>query len=314
MLIFDAFIAALVWLGRQGTRALAAFVFIGIAIPWVGALLKPFVTEAVFVLLSTAFLRMDTAAFRIHLRKPAIVLAATAWTSALIPLLFGLGSIAVGLPERAPELHLALMLQAIASPMVASPALAALMGLDATLVLAGLLISTVLVPFTAPLFAKLFVGPELSLSPLMLGIKLLAILGGAALVGFVSRRIFGMAAVCRNKGAIDGVNMIAFFVFLAAIMEGVGLRFLTTPVFTTALLALAFLVFGALFLLTALLFRPADRKRALALGFMVSQRNMGLMLAATGGLLPDLAWLYFALAQFPIYFSPYIFTRLRGGP
>jgi hypothetical protein len=47
---------------------------------------------------------------------------------------------------------------------------------------------------------------------------------------------------------------------------------------------------------------------------MVSQRNMGLMLAATGGLLPDVTWLYFALAQFPIYFSPYIFTRLRGGP
>jgi hypothetical protein len=37
---------------------------------------------------------------------------------------------------------------------------------------------------------------------------------------------------------------------------------------------------------------------------MVSQRNMGLMLAATNGALPDLAWLYFALSQFPIYLSP----------
>jgi hypothetical protein len=247
MWIFDSFTAALVWLGRQGTRALAAFVFIGIAIPWLGAVLKPFVTEAVFVLLCVAFLRMDTVAFRSHLRKPAVVLVATAWTSVLIPLLFGLGSIAVGLPHRAPELHLALMLQMIASPMVASPALAALMGLDATLVLAGLLTSTVLVPFTAPLFAMVFVGPELSLSPLMLGVKLLAILGGAALVGFAGRRIFGMAAVSRNKGAIDGMNMIAFFVFLAAIMEDVGRWFLIKPVFTAALLALAFLVFGAFF-------------------------------------------------------------------
>ena len=29
-----------------------------------------------------------------------------------------------------------------------------------------------------------------------------------------------------------------------------------------------------------------------------------LMLAATGGVLPDLTWLYFALSQFPIYLSP----------
>ena len=31
---------------------------------------------------------------------------------------------------------------------------------------------------------------------------------------------------------------------------------------------------------------------------------MGLMLAAAGGALPDVAWLYFALSQFPIYLSP----------
>ncbi len=32
---------------------------------------------------------------------------------------------------------------------------------------------------------------------------------------------------------------------------------------------------------------------------MVSQRNMGLMLAATNGVLPGTTWLYFALSQFP---------------
>jgi hypothetical protein len=37
---------------------------------------------------------------------------------------------------------------------------------------------------------------------------------------------------------------------------------------------------------------------------MVSQRNMGLMVAATDGILPGTTWLYFALSQFPIYLSP----------
>jgi hypothetical protein len=105
MWIFGQCKAALAWLGQQGTRALAAFVFIGIAIPFVGAVLKSFVTESVFVLLCIAFLRMDTIAFKHHVRKPTVVLAATAWTSIVVQLIFGLGSIAVGLPDGAPELR-----------------------------------------------------------------------------------------------------------------------------------------------------------------------------------------------------------------
>jgi BASS family bile acid:Na+ symporter len=49
---------------------------------------------------------------------------------------------------------------------------------------------------------------------------------------------------------------------------------------------------------------------------MVSQRNMGLMVAATDGILPGLTWLYFAMSQFPIYLAPQLLkpiaTRLTG--
>jgi hypothetical protein len=48
---------ALKWLGGQGTRAVAALVFIGIAVPPVGEQLKPFVTEAIFLLLCISFMR-----------------------------------------------------------------------------------------------------------------------------------------------------------------------------------------------------------------------------------------------------------------
>jgi hypothetical protein len=34
-------VQALAWLGNQGTRAIAALVFIGIAVPPIGQLLKP---------------------------------------------------------------------------------------------------------------------------------------------------------------------------------------------------------------------------------------------------------------------------------
>jgi hypothetical protein len=253
---------------------------------------------------------VDAAALRSYLGRPTIVLAATAWTSLMIPTLFGASYLAFGLKDQSPDLFLALVLQAIASPLMAAPAFAALMGLDATLVLCAMVTSTALLPFTAPLFVHAFIGPALTLSPLALGLKLFAILAGSALVGFTVRRIAGLAAIERQKERIDGFNILVLFVFIAAIMESVAARFLAMPMITIGLAALAFVVFFAVLCLTTLLFVSAGRERALTLGFMASQRNVGLMLAATGGSLPDLTWLYFAFSYFPIYLSPLLLQPL----
>ena len=51
MPILKALQAALAWLGRQGTRALAASVFLGLAVPPLAAYVKPHLGETVFVLL-----------------------------------------------------------------------------------------------------------------------------------------------------------------------------------------------------------------------------------------------------------------------
>jgi hypothetical protein len=189
--------ATLAWLGRQGARAIAAVVLIAIAVPPFDALLRPFVTEAIFALLCIAFLRVDTAALRGHIRKPGLVLAATAWSSLVLPAVCGTVCLLLRLDARMPDLFLGLMLQAVASPMMAAPAFAAIMGLDATLVLATLVTSTALTPLSAPLFAYLFYGPALSLSPLALGLKLFAILAGSLLVAIAIRRIVGLPAIKR---------------------------------------------------------------------------------------------------------------------
>jgi hypothetical protein len=148
-----------------------------------------------------------------------------------------------------------------------------------------------------------FVGPNLSISPGILAAKLFAILAGAAVAGFAVRRVFGPVAIRRQKDRIDGLNILFLFVFVAAVMESVGTRFLAAPMTTLGLAAIAFAVFFAVLFLTTIVFFSIGRERAVALGFMASQRNLGLMLAATGGALPDLTWLYFALSQFPIYLS-----------
>jgi predicted Na+-dependent transporter len=305
-------IRALAWLGRQGTRAIAVLVLIGIALPPLGEFLKPYVAEAIFLLLCISFMRVDIAALRDHLRRPGIVLAASAWTMIAVPALIGLGCLAAGVDRSSPDLFLALMLQAVASPMMAAPALAALMGLDSTLALITLVTGTALVPLTAPLFAWMFFGTALTLSPLALGVKLALMLAGSLGVALTIRKLFGIAAIRRAHEPIDGINIVILLVFVSAVMGSVAGDLWSDPLQVLSLTLLAFAIFFALVGATMLVFRRLGYERALALGLLVSQRNMGLMVAATGGALPGLTWLYFALSQFPIYLSPQLLKPIVG--
>jgi len=309
-MVFALPLRGLTWLGGQGTRAVASVVFIAMAVPPLGVLLRPYITEAILCLLCISFMRVDLVELYSHLRRPALVATATAWTTIGVPLIVGLITHATGLTDRAPGLSLALVLQSMASPMMAAPSLAALMGLDATLVLITLVTATAVVPFTASLFASLFLGGMLSISPLTLGLKLLGILAASLLAATVIRWLFGAEAIRRHKQPIDGLNIIILFVFAAAIMGDVVHDFMAQPIFTISLAALSFAVYFTLLAITTLLFRRIGTERALALGLMVSQRNLGLMLAATAGALPPTTWLYFAMTQFPIHLAPYMLTPI----
>ncbi|MDA9401890.1 Na+-dependent transporter [Bradyrhizobium sp. CCBAU 45389] len=308
--LFALPLRALTWLGDQGTRAVAAIAFIAVAVPPLGTLLRPYVTEAIFLLLCISFMRVDLVALYGHLRRPALIASATAWTTIGVPLVVGLLAHGSGLDRSSPGLFLALMLQAMASPMMAAPALAALIGLDATLPLVTLVTATALVPFTASLFASLFLGDMLSISPLTLGLKLLGILAVSLIGATAIRWIVGAKAIQRHKRPIDGFNILILLVFASAVMGDVAHDFVADPVFTIGVALLAFAVYFTLLTVTTLIFRRAGYERAFAVGLMVSQRNLGLMLAATAGALPPATWLYFALTQFPIHLAPYLLTPI----
>jgi BASS family bile acid:Na+ symporter len=220
------------------------------------------------------------------------------------PLLIGLALVALGVEERAPGLYIAMMLQAAAPPVISAPTLAALMGLDAALSLATLVACTALTPLTAPAFAALFVGPNLSISPYALGAKLLGMLAGAAIVAALVRRVCGTEWVARQSERIDGLSVVALFFFAVALMDGVLVAILSEPLKVLALTALSFGLSLGLTALTAFVFARLGAGQALALGLAAGNRNMGLMLAAAGTAVPDLTWLYFAVAQFPIYLMP----------
>src|SRR5437762_2926837 len=90
------------------------------------------------------------------------------------------------------------------SPVIATPAFAALIGLDAALALATLVACAAVTPLTAALFAALFLGPPVAISAPALGAQLLALLAGAGLAAALVPRIAGQAWVARQAERIEG--------------------------------------------------------------------------------------------------------------
>jgi BASS family bile acid:Na+ symporter len=81
--------SALAWLGRQGTRAVAVSIFLGLAVPQLAAFVKPLLGPKVFVLLTLSILRVDLAHLRDYFLAPKLITAATVWIMLISPLAIG---------------------------------------------------------------------------------------------------------------------------------------------------------------------------------------------------------------------------------
>jgi len=309
MKLAGALAAALSLVGRHGTLVAAASIFVGLAVPGLAAVCKPYLGEAIVVMLTLAFLRVDPGELLRHFTRPGLIAAATVWAMLVVPVILGLVFMAFGVNQSMPGLYFMLVLQMSAPGLMSSPALAALLGLDVALTLATLIVSTAITPLTASLFTHMFLGTALT-SPLGFGFRLFLIIAGCAAAGAVIRFVAGRSFIEAQRERIDGLSVLAMFMFAVAAMDGVTDHFRANPLLVIELTALAFALALGMIVLTALVFLRVGRARAFAIGLIAGNRNIGLMLAATGFAVPDIAWLYFAVAQFPIYLLPHLLKPL----
>jgi hypothetical protein len=303
MFVIDKMLAALAFLGRHGTVAVALSIVCGLALPVLAATFKPLLGPAIIVMLVLAFLRVEPQALAALARRPVLAIAAALWVMAVLPAALGALFNASGLAQSLPDLYFILILQSCAPALMSSPALAALIGVDVALTLAGLILSMVLVPLAAAAFTHFFLGVTL-ITPLELAAKLFLLIAGSAATAVLIRRFAGGERIARAREVIDGLSVLAMFIFAMAAMDRVAAHFLTAPAFVAGLVGLTFALALGTMALTTAVFLPAGRSRAFAIGILAANRNVGIMLTATGFAVPELVWLYFGLAQFPIYLLP----------
>lgn len=305
------------FLGRHGARAVAASAVVGLLLPSVSAVLRPWIPHAIFVLLVFAFLRVEPVAVARRLSRPGLILLSTAWIMAALPLSAGLLAHAVGLEAISPDLMLALFIVTAAPPVMSAPAFAFLMGLDGALSLTVMVACVLMTPLAAPVVAGFLMEAALPLEPVALALRLAALLAGSMVLAWIIRRIAGAERIRAAKSEIDGLNVLLLFAFIVAAMDGVAERFLRDPALVVGIALLSFAVAFVQIGLTWLALSRAGRADAFVVALAAGNRNMGLMVAALGGVLPDLAWLYFALGQLPIYMLPMMLkplaTRFAAG-
>ncbi|TAD88087.1 MAG: hypothetical protein EAZ99_15230 [Alphaproteobacteria bacterium] len=289
----------LAWLNRQAPRALPFGLVVGVVWQDLAALLRPGVTPLIFLLTLASFLRIEWREIVAAMARPLPVIATAVAILCVCPLV--IAALSGLLPSW---LAIPLVLQAAAPPIGSAPVMAVMIGLDGAFALVTTVLATALVPMTLPPLIEMLGGVRVAFDALAMGVRLAAVIGGAALLAWGIKRLMG-ARVQRHAAEVGGLTVVVMLLFAVAIMDGVVAMALANP-WQVAGLALggvmAAVAWGTLAAL--LCWRWCGGRRALTLALLTGNRNLGLVLAGLGAAAPADYLVYVAVAQLPIYLVP----------
>jgi bile acid:Na+ symporter, BASS family len=300
----------LAWIGRHGTQGFALSIFVGLALPQFAAAARPLLAVTIFVFVMLTFARAEESKVRALIAAPKPLILASLWLviapAAIITLILTM----IGRQNLDPGLVLGLAVMGAAPPIMSAPAVAMLLGLEPTLLLTAVLLTTALAPLVSPVLIDLIAGAAVPLDLTILIQRLLLLIGGAIVGAFVLRRVLGMERIRAAKETFDGIGVIMYFLFAIAAMDGVMAAAQADPWKVAQFLGFAFAMALFGFITAWIVLRPLTGADRFVLGYGTCQRNMGLLIAALGAAAPKTTFLFFALAQFPIYLMPMIVKPL----
>jgi BASS family bile acid:Na+ symporter len=205
-----------------------------------------------------------------------------------------------------------MVLTACAGTIFGAPAFAQLTGADARLVLLGVLASTLLMPLVLPVVALWTLGGSAEFDFYTYGLRLFVFLVVPAVIAGLYHGLTGPARRSRHAGFLRLGSVFFLSLFAVAVMDGVGQRLAAQTQAVLELLLLAFGIHIVFFGSALAVFSAIDTRTALTAGILCGYRNLGLLLAVAGALLPPDFILFVALWQIPMYVMPLLIRRLLG--
>lgn len=301
--------SALALLGRYGTQGFALSIFLGLALPQFAEAARPLLPVTIFCFTTVVFMRADLGVIAGLVRRPGKLVLTCLWLMAAPALMIAAAFLLVGRAALDPGLLLGIAILGAAPPIMSSPAVAILYGFEPSLIIAGVIVTTVASPLVAPVLVEWLAGSAVPLDRWVLTLRLLLFVGGGIVVATVLRRWLGAQRIRELKPNLDGFGVLMYFIFAIAAMDGVTRAALERPGQVALFVAIAFLISAAGLASAWLALRRFPASERFMIGYGTGQRNMGLLVAALGAGVPPTTFLFFAIAQFPIYLLPWL---LRG--
>jgi BASS family bile acid:Na+ symporter len=263
----------------------------------------------IFCFTTVVFMRADLGVIAGLVRRPGKLVLTCLWLMAAPALMIAAAFLLVGRAALDPGLLLGIAILGAAPPIMSSPAVAILYGFEPSLIIAGVIVTTVASPLVAPVLVEWLAGSAVPLDRWVLTLRLLLFVGGGIVVATVLRRWLGAQRIRELKPNLDGFGVLMYFIFAIAAMDGVTRAALERPGQVALFVGIAFLISAAGLASAWLALRRFPASERFMIGYGTGQRNMGLLVAALGAGVPPTTFLFFAIAQFPIYLLPWL---LRG--
>lgn len=280
---------------------------LAVFLPDISSFLRPAVPFFIAMVYMLAMLRIDVAAVAkgmLNGRHAARTLGIVGLIMIVSPIAVFWLSGAVGMPGE----YQRAALYAFAAPPIASAASFCLMiGLNAALALEVTVICSLIMPVVGPVIVAVFIGADLDISPVALGLRMAVIIFSGVVAALILRRVAGVARIRRNAKALDGVAALGFLLFILPLFDGVGEMLAVQPVLAAALFAWACLLqLGPSLIAHAVAPHSDD---AGALGIVWGARSVAIFFAA---LPPDPVFaLFVALYQIPMAGLTMLHNHLR---
>lgn len=299
--------ALLRFAGRHGALVVIAGLAVGFAVPALAEAARPLLALAVLIFTFGSFLKLDSGAAAEEWARAPRGLMVALWANLVVPLAVA-GGLAV--LQVDPGLAQGILLWAAVPTSAACVAFAVILGYSPSLALVATVVGTAAAPLLLPVLVTMAGGGfALVADPLHMCLKLLGLLGGAALLAVLARRLAG-DFITANPDAMTGIAVVALVLAGVGSMRGVQSTFLADPLGVLSMLLLAYALLAVTQVSATLVFwKLMGAKGAFTAGIAAGSRTITLAWVVLGGEITAMADLFLAMAMVAKYTAPAI-TRI----
>lgn len=282
---------------------------VGLMFPSVSAILFEYLFHFLFLVIVLSFCTLNANILHITTSFSNTTYLAMSWQMFGIPAIVTLCCFLVNADYLTTAVVIA---TTTAGSVFASPALAHLVGLDRSMTIRKMLLSTFIMPISLLFFGELngILSRDLSLFNYVQHVVFFLLLPMVIAVAYweSSPRLGqrGSEHALRILHWAATLTMMGFCGGMMSKLHGAGASHYQ-QLLHYALLVTAIVV--SIYVVTCLLFAHLGKRSALTLGMLAANRNVALSFALIADMLPKDVLVYVAVAQFPIFLSP-IFVRL----